>query len=258
LRAAEASARDALPPSAVTEGAPQPGARRPSLSELVYDDHPLDAVLAGAMGIEHRPSDELEQRMGYIDTVGQVAEVEEVPGVGPMMDFAQARAELQRGDFCGAAIKGAKGLLGTKELAAATQAGAEAGTALSPAGVGLALLDWAFNATKSIGEAHEAGDRDSRISIYAAAYADGLLEGEHQNLGLITEEQRAAMERGLADGREACAKLGDRAPLVGQLLLREYGSKDGVRHAVIDGLLARAGMDGIDTTQRARRAGGAR
>jgi hypothetical protein len=245
----------------VTDGAPQQGARRPSLSDLVYGDHQIDALLAGALGMEHRPSDELEERMDAVDTAGQFAEVEEVPGVAEVADLALSGAELKRGNYVGAALKGAKGLVGAAELLErvyAGAAGAEGVVGLSSLGVGLALVDWAVSATASIGEAHEAGDRDSRINIYAAAYADGLLYGEHHNLGAITEEQRAAAGRGLADGRAAVEQLGDRAPLVGQLLLREYGSPDGVRHAIIDGLLSRAGMQGVSTTERTRRAGGTR
>jgi hypothetical protein len=109
------------------------------------------------------------------------------------------------------------------------------------------MVQWSYEGLKQIGEAHEAGDRDSRIAIYAGAFADCFLHGEAagETAGAITAEQKEAVERGRQDGAATAAKTGAEAAAVGRMLLRKYGSEHNAKQAIVDQLMQRAGFDGI-------------
>jgi hypothetical protein len=98
--------------------------------------------------------------------------------------------------------------------------------------------EWTYGGIKAVQEAHEHGDRDSRIGIYAWAWSDCVLKGSHQNPGAVTEEQRKAMELGIQDG----LSTRDRSPELSFLLIAEYGSESNARHALEDALYKRAGI----------------
>ncbi|HXE84245.1 MAG TPA: peptidoglycan-binding domain-containing protein [Gemmatimonadales bacterium] len=103
--------------------------------------------------------------------------------------------------------------------------------------------EWTIGGIKAVQEAHEAGDRDSRIGIYAWAWSDCVLKGSHDNPGAATEEQREAMKLGIEDG----LATRDKSPELAFLLIAEYGNESNARHALEDALLKRAGISGIKT-----------
>lgn len=103
--------------------------------------------------------------------------------------------------------------------------------------------EWTIGGIKAVQEAHEAGDRDARIGIYAWAWSDCVLKGSHDNPGVVTEEQREAMRLGIEDGLST-RELSPELPF---LLLAEYGNESNARHALEDALLKRAGISGIKT-----------
>ena len=86
------------------------------------------------------------------------------------------------------------------------------------------LFWWTWDGLKSISEAHEAGDRDSRIAIYANAFAETFLYGESAggNEGLVSAEQKEAFEKGRKDGAATAARTAENAPSVGKALLAKY------------------------------------
>lgn len=122
-------------------------------------------------------------------------------------------------------------LLGLLEKAAL------AGAVADVLGIG---WEWTSKGLEAIREAHERGDRDSRIAIYAYAWSDTVMGNRHQNPGAVGEEPRAAMQLGIADGH-ATLEL---SPELGRLLLAEYGDPDNARRALEDALLNRAGLGG--------------
>lgn len=103
--------------------------------------------------------------------------------------------------------------------------------------------EWTYGGIKAVQEAHEAGDRDSRIGIYAWAWADCVLKGSHDNPGAITEEQREAMALGMQDGLMTRAQ----SPELAFLLIAEYGNESNARRALEDALYKRAGISGVRT-----------
>ena len=117
--------------------------------------------------------------------------------------------------------------------------------------IGGAVLDalalgweWTYGGIKAVQEAHEHGDRDSRIGIYAWAWADTVLTGSHSNPGAVDEEQRKAVELGMEDG-EATRSGNPELPFI---LRAEYGSDEGnARRALEDALYKKAGISGIKT-----------
>jgi hypothetical protein len=101
--------------------------------------------------------------------------------------------------------------------------------------------EWTYLGLEAIREAHEHGDRDSRIGIYAWAWSDTILGRRHSNPGAVSEEQREAMRLGIQDGERTL--LG--SPELPALLRAEYGNDHNARLALEDALLLRAGFDGI-------------
>ncbi|HEX4456931.1 MAG TPA: peptidoglycan-binding domain-containing protein [Polyangia bacterium] len=103
--------------------------------------------------------------------------------------------------------------------------------------------EWTSQGLQAVAAAHERGERDSRISIYAYAWSDTVMGHRHQNPGAVGEEPRRAMELGIADGETTLAL----SPELGGLLLAEYHDPDNARRALEDALLKRAGFAGVKT-----------
>jgi hypothetical protein len=104
--------------------------------------------------------------------------------------------------------------------------------------------EWTMGGIKAVQEAHEHGDRDSRIGIYAYAWSDTVLRGSHSNPGAVDEEERKAMKLGIQDG-EATRSANPELPF---LLRAEYGNdEDNARRALQDALYKKAGISGIKT-----------
>lgn len=114
------------------------------------------------------------------------------------------------------------------------------------AGATLAMVKWTYDGFKQIHAAHERGDRDSRIAIYSAAFADAFLfgRGAGNAAGAVTPEQREAFELGDRDGAATAGATGDQAAAIGKSLLQKHGDAHGARQAIINALLERAGIGG--------------
>jgi hypothetical protein len=225
-----------------------------------FDDH----LLEGARQETHEIH--TEDLKGAGETVEQANEASGLTG-GPEVEspwlkaaMAPAILELLReGDYAGAVKTLAaqfspsqvlEGLtlacekLGLHEAVKALEELAPLGAAAS---VGLEMVLFSYDGLVSIGEAHESGDRDARIALYAAAFADCFLFGEEagESSGAAGEEQREAVERGRKDGTVTAARTGELAPVIGKALLKKYGSERHARQAIVDELLRRAGMKGV-------------
>lgn len=104
--------------------------------------------------------------------------------------------------------------------------------------------EWTYGGLKAIAEAHEKGNRDSRIAIYAYAWSDTVMTGHHSNAGAIDAEEIEAKELGIEDGRATR----EQSPDLPSLLLAQYGDhEDNARRALEDALFTRAGISGIRT-----------
>jgi hypothetical protein len=119
------------------------------------------------------------------------------------------------------------------------------------------MMMWSYEGLKSIGEAHEAGDRDSRIAMYASAFADAFLygDGAGENPGAVTVEQKEAVEHGRRDGAATAGRTGELAPVIGKVLLKKYGSAHNTKQAIVDELMKNAGFKKIslhDAPKQAR------
>lgn len=238
--------------------------------KLLENPSLMENILDGAVGQERRESKaESEKLKGTglgIKDIGEglhhVAGMEEQPVLKAAMAPAIV-AKLREGDYRGAVWlltrtfsvgEAREGLLFACEklgihsgVTWLESAGVVAGTAALGATIEMVL--WVKEGLDAIAEAHEMGDRDSRIVIYARAFADGFLHGEKAALdrGVVTEEQRHAAELGRRDGAATAGRTGEHAPGIARQLLRQYGSEDNLRHAIMDGLLAKAGISGIKT-----------
>jgi hypothetical protein len=99
--------------------------------------------------------------------------------------------------------------------------------------------EWVDEGFKQIQEAHERGDAESLLGIYAYAWSMTILDGWHANDGAVTEEQRKACEQGVADGlftRQV-------SPELPGLLLAEYRNKPAAVRALEVELYRRGGME---------------
>lgn len=111
------------------------------------------------------------------------------------------------------------------------------------AGLILDVLELGWEWTKlgldSIREAHERGDQKARIRIYAYAWSDTIIRGEHNNPGAVTPEEREAMKLGIEDGRATR----ERQPDLPALLLAQYDGHDSAaREALERKLMQKAGI----------------
>jgi hypothetical protein len=105
--------------------------------------------------------------------------------------------------------------------------------------------DWTSGGLMAMYEAHEKGERDSRINIYAWAWSETVLTGHHSNPGAVGAEAVEAKEEGIKDG----LATREQSPDLPSLLLAQYKTVDNARHALEDALLKRAGITNIRTHQ---------
>jgi peptidoglycan hydrolase-like protein with peptidoglycan-binding domain len=242
--------------------------------EGVADDGPAlenpvfgDLLMEGAAGEEQRePTPPGEELKGAGESVGHAAEASGLTG-GPELESPWLKAAmapaiveyLREGDYAEAVKTLAQSFspaevlegltmacekLGLHEAVGALQKLAPLGAAAT---VGLEMVLWTYDGLVSIGEAHERGDRDSRIAIYAGAFAESFLHGDGAGgaAGAVTGEQREAFERGRKDGAATAGRTGELAPVIGKSLLKKYGSEHNAKQAIVDELLQRAGFSGI-------------
>jgi hypothetical protein len=112
----------------------------------------------------------------------------------------------------------------------------------------LALAKWTYEGFKQIHEAHERGDQETRIDLYADAFAHAFVYGEQGGdhgqaaLRAVTPEERHAVELGRADGTRSAGATGELAPLIGEALLQRYGDPDSVIRHIKGYLLKQAGL----------------
>ena len=75
---------------------------------------------------------------------------------------------------------------------AGTQHGLDIRVIIGAAASGaLEMITFSYDGLKAIGEAHEKGDREARIRMYAQAFAACFLDGKEagENPGAVTEEE---------------------------------------------------------------------
>ncbi len=236
--------------------------------EVLANPNLLDNISEGAVREEKRKGqtlgEKLEQPGGAAQDVNEglhhFGGLEEQPWLKAAM--APAIVEMLRErDYAGAVKALAKTFKPSEVIEALTWASERLGLHVAvevfeklaeyggELNVTLEMVMWTYEGLMAIAEAHEAGDRDSRITIYASAFADGFLYGEKApgNAGAVTEEQRQAAECGRRDGILTAGRTGELAPAIGNELLRRYGSARNARQAIIDKLLDKGGIAGIKT-----------
>ena len=98
--------------------------------------------------------------------------------------------------------------------------------------------EWTIGGLKAIYEAHEKGDQKARISIYAYAWSDTVLRGEHSAAGAATPEEREAAKRGMEDG----FATRERSPELPFMLRAQYHSDTAAREALELALMRKAGL----------------
>lgn len=168
---------------------------------------------------------------------------------------------IERGEYGQAVKMLAQQFAPSEYIAAIIKVAAKFGTKLSPAAVEVAgkiavtadvlweEIQWTWEGFKSIHEAHEGGDRDTRINLYAESFAATFLGGagapSQAGLRAATEEEKKAVELGRKDGAASAGATGELAPFIGKELLKRYGNEDNARHAVRDALLRKAGFSGV-------------
>jgi hypothetical protein len=236
--------------------------------EVLENPNLMDNITGGAAGQEKREtkptSEKLNEAGGGINDAGEglhhLAGMEEQPWLKAAMAPAIVQM-LREGDYIGAAQTLALTFSPSEYFEGLTLAceklGIEAGVKFfkhfvavgAELNVTFEMVMWTYEGLKAIAEAHEKGDRDSRITIYAGEFADAFLygDGAPRNGGAVTEEQREAAERGHRDGVATAVRTGELAPAIGKQLLRRYGGEKNARQAIIDELLAKAGITGIKT-----------
>jgi hypothetical protein len=112
----------------------------------------------------------------------------------------------------------------------------------------IALVKWTEKGFEMIREAHERGDQEARIDLYADAYAYAFLLGEsgggQASLRAVTPEEREAVALGKCDGAEAAGSTGELAGVVGKALLEQYGDVEHAARYIKSHVLKRAGLGG--------------
>jgi hypothetical protein len=194
---------------------------------------------------------------------GEGAEAEGEGGEFPWMKLALAPAIvslLRRGEYGDAVVVLARSLAPTEGAEALRYAGEKLGIDTlrtgaewiaergAQADVLFALVNWTYDGIKAVQHAHELGDEESRVRMYARAFADGFLEGEEADggsAGAVTPAQKEAVELGLRDGSKTAAHLGSEAPAIGRELLRRCGDENGAKRLIMDELMKRAGLPGV-------------
>ena len=227
----------------------------------------MSNITDGAKGMEHSKKDEVGETLDHggeavqkaAEGLGQAGVIEELPWVKAAM-APEIIHLLQKGEIGEAAWKLVRLFSATEVLEAVVHVSEKIGvemskravTALAKAALGLdviwVLAEWTYEGFKQIHEAHEAGDRDSRIRMYARAFAEAYLYGQGVDGGMagaVTPEQQEAVKLGIRDGSRTAGGAGLEAQTVGRELLRKYGSADGAKRAIMDQLCIEAGQPGI-------------
>jgi hypothetical protein len=226
-------------------------------------------IASGAKGMERREGGKLSDTLENAgDTVNQVHEGLELAGVGeerrwlkaakPWVKAANAPAivqKLREGDYLGA-IDTLRKTFSPDEvleglIMVCEKLGLHRAVKLLPkflpaatgVGVLIELIDWTYEGFKAIREAHEAGDLQARVRVYAQAFVDTFLNGQPSNdtKNGITSREKEALDLGWRDGAETFRRTGDKAVPVVIALGRKYGGEKGVRTELIGALLKQAG-----------------
>jgi|GEM_PF-2576872 len=225
-----------------------------------FDDHILGNHPGLPHATEHPVGDALEKGGEAVEQTGQLAAMTGLgePAEG-LMKLAQAPAildKLREGHYVEAFTDVAKGVdpkeaaevlasvcekLGLGRLSHVFETFASYGTELN---VLVGLVGWTWEGFKQIHEAHERGDRENRIDLYADAYAHAFLSGEGGQAGLraATPEEHEAVERGRKEGQAAAASTGPLATVVAKELLRRHGTPEGAARYIKSYLLKEAGL----------------
>lgn len=219
----------------------------------------MDQVTDGAAGMEtHKDSDEAIKQtskgvsgalkggevVGLIGDSSPWAKAAEVPQVVDLLAKGEVwEAVLKLAKMFGKsqAIKAAAYLAEKMRFEAASAALKEGG------GVIWMLVEWTYQGFEQIQKAHAAGDQDSRIAIYAEAFADAFLfgSGAGNAAGAVTPEQKEAFALGNQDGAATAGATGEQAAEIGRALLAKHGGPQGARRAVINALMEKAGFTGL-------------
>jgi len=239
------------------DGADEEGERG---ENTAFEDN---AVLGGAHRMEHAKSEE-----AGVEDVGETAELAskgaDAIGVGGASErvlrafkMPNIIEKLQKGDFSGAftelvkladpievaeAAEHIAPSLGFPRLGRVFKFFAEHGTELNAL---MAMVEWTKKGFREIREAHERGDQENRIDLYADAYAHAFLLGDPGQAALraATDEEREAVKSGSEDGAAAAGATGELAPVIAQELLKRYGSPEGAARHIKSELLKRAGLE---------------
>jgi len=112
----------------------------------------------------------------------------------------------------------------------------------------LALMKWTNKGLELIREAHERGDQETRIDLYADSFAWAFLQGEagagQSALRAVTPEEQEAVSLGRQDGAASAGATGELAGVVGKAMLDKYGSPEGAARHIKSHLLKEAGLGG--------------
>jgi len=244
-------------------GAAAPGDERianPGFDEALFGD---------PEGLEHASFDQegadLKGSGGMVRNVGKLSKVTGGPALPKALVLASNAPEivheLQQGHYLkvfkklvtlappklvGAAIIEVASKLGIGTLAKkAVEALVRFGT---EANVLIALGKWTLEGFEQIREAHDRGDQETRIDLYADAFAHAFVYGEgdagQAALRAATDEERQAVELGRAAGARSAGATGELAPLIGQALLEQHGSPEAVIRHIKSYVLKQAGLGG--------------
>ena len=227
----------------------------------------MSNITDGAKGMEKRNTDELGETLDHggealqkgAEGLAQAGVVEEMPWMKAAM-APEILHLIQKGEIGAAAWKLVRLFSATEVVEAVVHASEKIGlemstrvvTTLAKVALGLdvvfVLFDWTIEGFKQIREAHEAGDHDSRVRMYARAFAEAYLYGQGVDGGMagaLTPEQKEAVKLGIRDGSRTAGGAGHEAQAIGRELLRKYGSADGAKRAIMDQLCIEAGQPGI-------------
>jgi len=240
-------------------GEPAPGeeearVKNPNQDGGLFDGH--------HQGMEHVKDEGDEAVKEDAEMVGQGGKLSGMTGGASMPEGLQLAAEapdivlaLRKGEFLDAfrklawaskeqigealAVVGEK--YGIPGVAKSVETIAAHGLELN---VLLGLIDWTKKGFEEIHRAHELGNQETRIDLYADAYAHAFLAGGggQSQLRAVTPEEIEAVRLGKEDGLEAFRSTGDVSSLVGKDLLKTYGSEEAAAKHIKTYLFEQAGL----------------
>jgi hypothetical protein len=233
-----------------------------------HEENPAfeDNVFGQHAGMEHAKDDALGEALDKGgEAVEQVGKLGAMTGGGSgpesLVKLAQAPATIQKlreGKYVEVFKDVAKGVdpgeaaealahvaekLGLRGAAGVFEKIAAYGTEIN---VLIGLASWTWEGFKKIHEAHESGDTENRIDLYADSYAHAFLFGEagggQAGLRAATAEEHEAVELGRKEGAAAAGATGELATAIGQELLRRCGDANGAARHIKRYLLEQAGL----------------